>query len=804
MSSKLRLITSSVVRPGSADSRQLPVRTWTSVPTMGPGVDAGPTSQLERLASHAGSALSVAGSGSTVGQVSAMSWWRVLSPMQIDMIYQRCPDVRAAIDAIVRQVATHDWEISPRVGRDDPEYEELFEACVPITQWLSRPVKDQSNQDTWQEVMTAVITDLLKHDAGVMERVRDRKGRLIELPPLRGPDVFPIYDRRGKLERYEQFPFNPGAPSSIGTSASIKLTPEQILYMELFPNTMGPLGMPLIESLIYQVIAIMRSAELWAHSVDMNEVPPGILVLVGVAKDAEERIRADYEAKAAADWKIRILGSPDPGTLDAKWVEFRKAPRELQLAELADKIQRIIWRVFGVTPVEMGDPGGTNRATAEVQMDVSGSHLITPILKLLAAKFNSLLIEDLVDPKYHGKIEFRWVNHRELTPSEKLARSQELIGLVGAGIMTRDEARREIGLPPYSDNMGSVPLVTAGKALVRLIDAIQEPVVEETGDGSSNGPSEDPDDSPASKTAARTRAVPCTRDHDHEPYERVGVRSWGSAELPAGWDTVGGALTLDLRALWDEMIGYRNDVSALWDQARGSVLAAVTASQTLDAAERARLDGVVTSELTGLLTAWAVSTLPRYRRVAESARRRAGDWLQWTTGADAVRAEADAFHLTAMGYLAADGGLVQDLRAAVSAALLQSAARSDRGVGDAIKAVGRAFDAAAHRIWNWASAMMGLANQTLSQQVASAPAATTQAGVADEAWCEWADVGPPEECKSCADYGSRGWMLLANLSAVPGDGSTECRGNCRCVLRVVWRSEIDAGTVQLVGHGNQP
>jgi hypothetical protein len=793
-----------------------------------------PTGQLDRVASYAQTALG--GATSDQGQISTARWYRLLTPYQIDLIYQRCPDVRASIDQIVRQVATHAWDVVPTIKMHDPQYKAALEACLPIKRWLKKPTSDGF---TWQEVMTSFLTDLMKHDAAAVERVRDRKGRLSEAVPIRGPDIHPIQDARGRLDHYVQVPYTPTMSDFATTGSTTRLETDQVLYMQMFPSTISAEGQPLLEALVNEVIALLRAADYWARSVDANEIPPGILVLIGIAKDAAERMKAEYESKASSDWKIRMVTSPRAGEVDAKWVRLDRDPKELQIAELCDDIRRTVWRVFGVMPVEQGATEGMPRATAQVQLDASSSHLIEPILELLAAKINMLLVTELVDPAYLDLVEFRWVVHKELSPEERLQVAQAQDYKIKNGSMTLNEARQEDGRDPYAENLegetgGDVPLVLDGKGgYVPLSMILAKPERQAAADqqaadaaaaaaeggGGSGGGSGDgtpeggdaPGDTGGKKAAQEGRPLTILGPAQAGVRHAMGLpefRGGLSDAPPPGWlrEDVRAALTADLPGLWSEMRGYWADVDQLWERAKAGVLDAVAAEQTLDEHARARIGGAISQEVTQLAVDWALTTRPRYRAVAEASRRRVGDWAGVSDPADAIRAQADAFHVAAMGYLGAENGLLTDVSREVMRVLTEEfdgATRAIPGgtsITGALTAVSRAWDAARYRIGNWVGRLIGLANAVLSQQALSAAAGFNPA---DPLWCEWADVGPPGECQSCIDLGSKGWIELATMGGqVPGDGATECRSNCRCVLRVFRRSEIDNGTAKFTGNGN--
>ena len=201
-------------------------------------------------------------------------------------------------------------------------------------------------------------------------------------------------------------------------------------------------------------------------ALDADEIPPGLLVLGGVAGAAAERARADLQQMRGRDHRLRVVSSPQPGGVKADWVELRHTPKDLQMLEVVEDMRRAIWRVFGVMPVELGVSDNVPRASATVQVDVASSHLITPILELVEARLNAQVVPLLVGAEDSARIKFRFDRTQPLTPAQKLelARAQDL--QVRRGIITVNEARAEHGKLPLDGgdtaivdtNEGPVPL----------------------------------------------------------------------------------------------------------------------------------------------------------------------------------------------------------------------------------------------------------------------------------------------------------------------------------------------------------
>lgn len=383
---------------------------------------------------------------------------RILTVSEMWAIYRRCADVRAAIDSIVRRVATFDWLIVPSVSPQNPDHKRLSQICDDVRAFLAKPNK---NGDTWQEIMTSMLTDTLCFDAGVLEKVYDSKGNLQELVPLRGPTVVPDKDEYGRLTGYNQVLFQEGDRFTVSSKPSetmIKFKTDEIMYLSLFKNNAMVEGNPLLESLVNEVLTLLRSTQHSLLALDADEIPPGILVLAGISGNAAERAKADMQALKGQDNKIRIMTTPDPQGVGAKWLELRHTPKDLEMRDIVDDIRRTVFRVFGVMPVEMGMTADMPRATATVQIDVSSSHLVTPILELLQAKINTQIIPDLVKDKTIAKyIKFEFDRKSKMNPDEQQKLAQTHATYIKQGVMTRNEVREMIGLLPIVG--GDVPTI---------------------------------------------------------------------------------------------------------------------------------------------------------------------------------------------------------------------------------------------------------------------------------------------------------------------------------------------------------
>ena len=382
---------------------------------------------------------------------------RQLLPDQYWSLYKSSPDVRACVDSIARRIATWDWVVKPTVDpRDAEEYTRLAEEADRVAKFLRVP---NSNGETWQEVLTRTITDLLVYDAGIVELVDDSQGDLQELVSWLGSEWFRVIDTHGHLLHYDQSPEN-------SSESPIKVPAERVLHFSLFPNNRSTHGLPLLESCITECLTVILSSEHSMLALDADEIPPGLLVLGGVAGAAAERARADLQSMRGKDHRVRVITSPEPSGIEARWVELRHTMKDLELLQVVDTMRRAIWRVFGVQPVELGDTAGVPRASAEVQVDVSSSHLITPILESIQAKINAQVLPRLLSPEDVDRVVFTFQRGMENTPDQNLRVAQSSEILLKRGVLTVNEVRQQLGYLPVEG--GDVPTVETSLGPVPL------------------------------------------------------------------------------------------------------------------------------------------------------------------------------------------------------------------------------------------------------------------------------------------------------------------------------------------------
>lgn len=380
---------------------------------------------------------------------------RLLSNDELWAVYRQTPEVRASIESIVRVISTWDWYIEPveTIPKDDALYDIALDAAEEARRFLSAPNEDG---EVWQTWCSKSARDLLVYDAWATENVFGPGGSLEELVTLPGGTVHPRVDRHQRVVDYKQ----------VTGDAEVFLDRDQVVYFNLFPNSQKPGGTPLIETLINEVITLLRSSKHLMLAYDADEVAPGVLLLAGIAGQAADRAVASLRNMRGADHKLRVLTTNNPRGLDAKWVEFRHTPKDLDMKELVKEIRRTVWRVFGVKPITMGDTESTPRATAEVQVEAEDSGLIRPIIELLQAQMNMRILPLIVGADMAGLVQFRFDLDRDATAADSKAEAEADGMDFDRGGLTINELRVKRGRLPVEG--GDVALIKAGAGYVTL------------------------------------------------------------------------------------------------------------------------------------------------------------------------------------------------------------------------------------------------------------------------------------------------------------------------------------------------
>lgn len=776
--------------------------------------------------------------------VSRVAMSRIFTASELFDVYRLCPDIRAPVDLVSLRVAQTKWSVSPRVGilKGTALWRRAARLAEQVTKFLERPNQDE----TWHAFAQKWAQDALLYDATATEHARNKSGAIEELVEWRGGDVSPLQDEHGRVYRYRQ--------DVTGTAGStVYFLPEDLTYANIFCNTTFPNGLPLIETLVEEFLTMRASSVHFRRAVDADEVPPGILFLAGVADIAYQRLEDKMKIHAGRDDVLRMVNSFDKAG-SANWIQFTRSPKDLEWVPNVQATRETIWRVFHVSPVQMGQTANTPRASAEVQLQIGDMVLINAMLIRLADIANLRWLPDiaaLFGPREAAELlSFGFDTSTALSQSDQKLAAERVTMMWDRGLLTSDEARAEFGYDPLIESKDP-----------DLEEDGTDPTAEDGADGADVAEGEDAAATKRPRLSAQRRGVEqrairrlvllgereaLSREHvaamsgtlvrvANHPGPVLPSARWRHPTplvraLPSGWQPASrfkGAKVLPLTQLAELVDGYDAIATGLYERARRKVLkdaTAAVADGTLDAAAAATIASSIATSLNTLAADWSTETGPSYTGAAELGYDTAREW----DGAEvAWRNTATRYHGDAMGYLTATtptAGLIATLRMELLALLIEATRRApllpprpapsrdmddteDRAesklpaaLGAFLEGIRRVFDRNQHRISNWSGKLVELAHGVLTESlhVSDRQAVVADGGEADPWLVEWVEVADRATCGTCKAEGAKGWRRLSELVTMPG-GATECGARCRCLLQFARKSEVDSGAAKRLG-----
>jgi phage portal protein BeeE len=337
--------------------------------------------------------------------------------------------IRGAINIRRSQVAAAEWDIVP------------YDQRRPYSKRLAKDLKKflqtpNPHNSSFRSLIEPIVEDLLVLDAGVIEKVRNLKGELVQLWPVDGGSirVSALWDGSDLDEpRYFWYPDN---------QARASFKDREMVYMMLNPRSFTPIGLSPMETLKLTI-----EAELFGHEYNRRQVtgaaPDGVMDLgEGVTKDQVREFRQFFESEIAGHGAIGFVG----GTKGAKWIPFRQTSRDMQFLEWQVYLVRKIAVVMGLTPQDLGVTFDINRSTSEIQLQVSEDRGLRPLMSTIQDYLTEEVVWDEAFGGEDNNLAFRFtaLNLKETTAKANINK----LALAGTPWKTVNEARIEDGREP--------------------------------------------------------------------------------------------------------------------------------------------------------------------------------------------------------------------------------------------------------------------------------------------------------------------------------------------------------------------
>jgi len=105
----------------------------------------------------------------------------------------RTPFVFSVIKTLLDEITSAKWDILPNEGFTEDEVKEDVKS---IKEFINNP---NDNNESFRSIIRAVVRDLFEIDSGVIEKVYNRKGELVELYTIDGSTMLINPDEHGSI-----------------------------------------------------------------------------------------------------------------------------------------------------------------------------------------------------------------------------------------------------------------------------------------------------------------------------------------------------------------------------------------------------------------------------------------------------------------------------------------------------------------------------------------------------------------------------------------------------------------------------
>ena len=309
---------------------------------------------------------------------------------------------------------------------------ELVGADHPLQRLLDSPNPFWSRSDLWR----ATETYLSLWGAAFWALERDENGNIAEIWPLRPDKMRPIPD----AQRYIKGFVYVGSGSEL-----VPYLPDDVVWMRYFNPLdeyagLSPIA-PLRQSADMGMDALRANRKLL-----QNDSTPGLIIETeGFPTDADvSEFYARWESRFQGVEKMRRPALLSPG-MKASNLGF--SPRDMEYIESLRWSLEDVTRVFGVPKVMIGDLENTTFSNFSTARRLFWEDTIAAQLAFYQESLRQHLLPHFDDNSL--TVEFDLSGVEALKESEENKAKRRRI-YVEAGIMTIDEVRREMNLPPIA------------------------------------------------------------------------------------------------------------------------------------------------------------------------------------------------------------------------------------------------------------------------------------------------------------------------------------------------------------------
>lgn len=331
-----------------------------------------------------------------------------IGPKELRNLSRANPFVAVAINKIKQKLTKKKWVISPK----DPKSTENLDVYID---YIKRLLEEPNQQDdTYRTLIAKMLDDLLVFDDGIIEKVRNQRGEVMELYHVDGSTIKEERDSQG----YFQSPaFKQFLPSNLGGIPDAVFEQQDIMKFQANPQGGENIGKGYspVEMVISSVVSGIRAMLYNTSYFSEGALPPAMINLKGVESEEVVAFKNAFESQLQGNPHANAYTNAE--TIDVKLL--RPSNQEMQFYELNLWLARIVISAFDLSPQDFGLTMDVNRSTADSQSEITSSG-IENYQDIIEEEINMDLIQDLaqVNPKF-GLLEFKFEKPQNLDDMKK-------------------------------------------------------------------------------------------------------------------------------------------------------------------------------------------------------------------------------------------------------------------------------------------------------------------------------------------------------------------------------------------------
>ena len=416
-------------------------------------------------------------------------------PRKVDVLrlknLAKNPYIFSVIKTIADEVTSAPWVIRVKEEFQDvtigaegtPDHSTKIKE---ITRFMKNP---NGNDESGASIMRQVTTGILELDAGIIVKVFNEKGELRHLLSrdggtfLKNPDIYGYMGNRSEFvaplpDGFERISLDPSLPArniqqelvkkyevlfrnsaayfQYGWTAGSMPVPfgkREIVYFSQQPRYDNVYGRSPLEILETVILSLVYGSEFNLDFYTNNNMPDGVIQLLGANNDQIEQYRQNMESKFRFtdefQMKRKTFYSMPIVNSETKFTPFQLSSKEMEVISQQQWFIKLVWACFGVTPEEMGFTEDSNRATSQESSKVSRRRALKPLLNVIAYHYNSQIIPEFfakegVAPSFSDiPLEFAFEEY-DLDDDLKLHSLYQLQIIMG--VKTPEMVAKELGI----------------------------------------------------------------------------------------------------------------------------------------------------------------------------------------------------------------------------------------------------------------------------------------------------------------------------------------------------------------------